>query len=589
MSDMNLNSIPIFFNLVKSCHDGSLLYPSGNPVVTQQYENFLTTYQNYLDSNGQLVILAQAGYIKINDQTLPGNVGRMGSVTWFLAQCLDRNLVRTVLHAKLRIKDVKGWVNLFHRKPMEFLNQDSAAQFLAEAGVQGIEVFHAPAPPLANQFFEPPSPTLDGFVGSDEAVIPSSEYADGFATRPDPEANRLFISDEDKKTLFRTISEYILEGNLKRVAEILTLIRDDLVVPSLEDRQIAFSSYQMVVLSLIEGRQHTSLLTILKSMPKDFLACKEPDLFAIHLETLTAILIFFDKNAHTGGFLQGLNIIANQCLRQTGSFRKMMEEKASELLDLNQLTNILTTRGPEYQPLLKSLLDDHASGLLEPLLKGLFDSADRNIRKKILEVLHRQGPLIYPSLLFKLESAIKQNAPWYVKRNLLTLLSIKPPIDLAPLLLPLYREKNQKMRELTCRCLFQLAEEKAYKLGKIILRDTDETQLGKVLDYVHVGKDPAYAEDVYGVYNRVATNRLKLAAISILGKIGSEQSVEFLGKILDNVSRFGGEKPEMRLAAARALISSKNGKALSYLLKHQRDPDKEIKAHVKNALTRIAP
>ncbi|MDJ0838463.1 MAG: HEAT repeat domain-containing protein [Acidobacteriota bacterium] len=652
-----MDSIPLFFNLIQACYEGTRKFSRGNAAVENYYGRLLATYKEFLDFEGKMQIDVGAGFIKINHNDVAPEVVRQPAVGWFVTQCLDRGIEQIVLNAGMNGQDVRGLVGLFLWDAGYFTGDTVAEKFLKEMGITRVEISQAPGftsepmesgppEPVTAQFKEqageqalqdplleigpahrdhlleigpvhhnresepnpapavqtaPPQPVSMPLVQPDPApaTIDHSSRAPDLPSgprtftldEPQPKRAGLFITEEDYRALYAGIAQAVHDQDLNRVGETLTMIRTDLASPSREDREIAFSSYHVVVRVLIDEGRNRQLFMLLKTLGTDLARCTEADLYALHLDTLVLIIRYFDKKSMTEYYLYGVDIICTQTLRQKGQIRNLLEEQSVALLTMSRLADLLTEKNQELQTMVRALLGKRGAGLLKPLLYALFNSGDRNMRKRLLEVLHMQGPVIYPELLVELQDAITHNQPWYVKRNLLTLLSIKPPKDLVPMLDELLKEEEHpKMRDLVCRCLYQIPHERAYSMGKRILRKADARQQVKLLGYLHVSRDPEYFSTVCRVFENSEVERVRQDALNVMGRMATEEAVDYLEKVVANYSRSKGkgEPSSVRMGAVRAMIASKQPKAMRHLLKHRKDPDKAVRALIQKALDATA-
>jgi len=582
---LNPSSVGQLFNLMKSCHDTVRLFPSGNPSVEDHLERFLSVYKQFLDIDGQLEIRLVGGFIHVNGEAVHNKVMRLPGPAWFVSSAVERHIERLVIRAGLGRDDAKALIDLFVEEAHHFPDGDAAASFLGERGVDGVAI--------NQEDQELVDMTLDELVVTPPTADPSSAPLTipqvapaGF--RPQvPDGRRLFIAEADRAAIYEAMSAHIREGNLDAVAETLTLIRGDLRAPDRDDREVAFSSYHVVIRALIDGRQDASLRVVLPTLRQDLTNCEDEDLAVLHLETLRDMIRFFDENGNTGAFLTGIDLLAYQVLRRSGRVLEEAENALVSLLDMKAIERILRVEDPAHKEIRNSLLGTHGTAVVRPLMTALFESEDRNLRKIILEALHRQGPIIYPVLLHELEGAIRQNKPWYVKRNLVTLLSIKPPVDLVPMLVDLIKEDHPKMRDLLHRCLFQIPDQQAYTIGRAILRAAEGRELSKLMRYLHVSKDPSYGKAVRELYEKETRDATKLDIINVLGRMASKECLAFLEGILAKSGRIGGEPRERRLAAAKALAASGKPEAMEHLFKHQKDSDKEVRAVAQGALNAV--
>lgn len=604
---MEYKSTLAFFNSLKSCFDAISLYPIGNPIVSQQFDNFIKTYQNFLDAEGKVSITFEHNYISFNERSLPPAISDHPSAKWLSIQCLDRKIQTLMFETGITAQDLDRFLELLRMRIEEFPTFETASRILFRRNVQRISI----NPVATDQTFSTLSNPFTKFQAPDRQdqeanmepdLVPAYAFMHGpkdvshevpedaiIKKEIEPEQTQqvqLFISHDEIGTLRNTMLEFIAKDRLKKVAESLNMMRNDLASKDRVVRELAFSSYYVVIEVLIEQRQKKALQAILKSIPADLGACKEADLYKIHLESLMKVIRFYRDQQIWNGLAYGLNVLAHQNLVREPEIHKLVEKELEEFLSLSILERLINNPTPDLQPMLKSLFSKHAIGILNPLLKGLFASQNRNTRKKLLEVLAQMGAVIYPILLQQLEKAIFEDAPWYVKRNLLFLLSARPPVDLAPLLSSLLKDPHPRLNELVYKCVFAINDARAYETGKRLLMTADPKRYPKLFSYLVHGKNPAFGKVLVDMFKKKdLPDEIKLELLNVIGRLDSPETISWLDSILRKSSLFPSKSETMiREGAAKALAGSEHDEARGLLTKYVKDKNERVRAVAKKAL-----
>lgn len=595
-----MSEVSSFFNLLKACHDGLGFYPAGNPVVSQQCHHFIQTAHHLMVGNHLWFALESRGLL-VNgalQESLHGNPVS----TWFVGKMRDRLIQTIIFHRDFALRDVEALAHLLLSPPTQFTSPSIAMHYLNNKGVWRIQV--NVAPPNQVDESEPfnvfgVDQTVTDLTLNDVTVqLPSMDQrlqvmpdADAFAP-PENEREvlpqiqtKLLIPEAEQATLYGVIDSYLEEGNLKRVADTLKLIHQDFSSENREERELSYSSFHVVVCCMLQHHQDERLYLVLKSMNRDLMACQETDLYNIHLNSVCAIVRHYRDKGYRRGLLYGLNLLANQNLRQHLERRRLVDEQLRRILDPDLVEALLNETDPELLSACKVLFYRHGMGLIKPLLEALFVAEDRTVRKRLLEILSNTGTLSYPYLMEELRLAIEDNRPWYIKRNLLTLLSINPPLELASHLPTLYQTNQPKMRDLVVRCLFQIASPEVFGLGKKLLREADRSHAMKILRYLKVYRHRAYARDVMDVFRRFDDDQLRLEAIQVLGKIDSDEAISLLDEIVAGTRVDQGKvQDEHRLAAIRLLGKSKHERARVLLTHHHKDRNRYVREAARQIL-----
>jgi hypothetical protein len=634
---MQKTELAAFFNLLKSSYEALGFYPEGNPAVDQKIENFLKVYGRFLDSEGHLYLGFENGLISLNGEILPHDTQQLPATKWLYKTCVDRKVYSITIDQGIDKKDVGKFLKVMRQDPNVFPSPDAASKLLFRQMVQRIQINPVPSDQTFSSLNMPPglrngsSPSQTGaYVEPDPNIIhhnqtpentqyrggdfrdtqtglgrvnqvnpwetnkPQQHMSGGLApsrrghSEIDLERDRPeFISEREFHQLQATMIDFIRQQKLKKVAAALSMMRKDLTSDQRSDRELAFSSYQVVVRSLIKERQDKPLNSVLRSLLTDLQAIKEEDLYQIHSDTLGYILEYFWESGDLKPFVFGIDILANQNLRQTPTIQKMVDAQLNEYLSLHTMETLFALDG-ELKEAVDHMYRKHGVGLVKPTLRALYDSENRNVRKVALEYLTTMGPIIFPLLINDLKECLMKDEAWYVARNLLTLLSKNPPVELVDLLDDLLTHEQRQIRDLTARCVFFINHPNAVERGNALIHKAKKDQLGKLLGYLSISKEPAFGDALVDRFDDdTLSDRKKVDIIDTIGKLDSPTTVDFLDSLLAKSSVFGKRQPsEIRIAAARALSQSKHAPALGALTKYQRDKQPEVRDMVAKALGR---
>ena len=607
------------FNSLKACYDTTERYPVGNPMVVQIFKTFLTNYKTFLDEDDDFRIDFEPTAVRVNGMPVPHSVLMSESVLWLQQSCMDRKIETLIFESGATLKDLQKFIAVLFHPAKRFSDRETASKMLFRQHVQSIAI-------------NPEN--LDAtFSDLDRISIPRQAFGQGQTTELDPDiiptyefnqepvvqgatpaapysgraptglesfqrtkgsgksagSNKpsssqkvhLFISSEDRDTLLESMNRFIDEGRLKKVAESLTMMRRDMASSEYEVRRLAFSSYHVVVLSLIRRDQLRPLSSILKTLEKDLGACKEPELYRIHFQSLLEILQWMRRQKQFVRMCFALDLLAREQLRQTPEIQTMVKKHLEKTMDLGLIEELMRLEFDEIKPYFKSLFVQHGLAVVNPCLQALFLSEDRSVRKKLLEILMRQGPMIYPMLLKELERTINGDFPWYIKRNLLTIMAKDPPIELLPYLDQLLEERNTRILDLVYRCLFLINDRSAVEKGKALLKKASGSLRTKLFQYVRLSKEPAYARFIAGLYENEPGLKEKIDIINILAQLDSADTIAFFDKILQKTKLFESkEEARLRGEAAKALAASEHAAARTALTKYARDKNEMVRAMV---------
>lgn len=576
-------------HIIKACYDAADRHDGDSAVMARHCRLLLEALDFWLRRDGSLTLRIDPGKVTLNQDTIIKTNQKNHPVVWFEETCKTCHIIEILVLREVTVADLINLIQLFHREAYLFSNHTSASQLLAQAGVHQIQI----NPPSVEDSFTRQVPFSMGrgyFPDQDrEADFHLPEQTPSPATQADLVEN-LFISQDDFQTLRTTMSLLISQGNMTRVADALTLMRNDLRSLDRGDRELAFSSYQVVVNILVEAEQTKALYRVVKAMPFDLRICQEFDLYRIHLGTFTNILQHFVDQLKYRPFLYGLTVLAEQSLRHRDPFKSLLEDHLKSFLTPHLLESMVKTaeRDADLRSRMHILFREHALGIFNTLLTVLFETKERRLRKVILETLHHMGTIIFPDVLNELDQAIQENKPWYVKRNLLLLLSPKPPTTLVPKLLHLdQHETSKRVLALVYKCTYRIEERQAFELGyDLINRNlTNEAALLELLPLVGEGGLNEYTPLLIDIAESHQYATVRLAAIATLGHIDSPVSQDYLKSILSKTSFFKKRSSSQRRITAMQALAG-HPEHMTFLANFIQDKDEKVRQACREVLSR---
>ncbi|HJW73197.1 MAG TPA: HEAT repeat domain-containing protein [Geothrix sp.] len=237
----------------------------------------------------------------------------------------------------------------------------------------------------------------------------------------------------------------------------------------------------------------------------------------------------------------------------------------------------------EVYPYFEFLGDPMARHLVERLA----DESDRTRRGRIVECLRALNQVAIPPLMEALGSPT-----WYLVRNALTLLSDLGDAGSLPAIVPLLRHAEPRVRRTAVRTLWKLGGPEAEPHLLARMKDTDGGTLQEILFVLGQLKSenslPAVMEMAQ---DKRVVESLRLQALDTLAHIASPKAIGVLQECLRRRSFFGGgESPEVRFAAAKALMALGTGEAEATLRKVvEADPRGEERESLRRILAAGRP
>lgn len=187
---------------------------------------------------------------------------------------------------------------------------------------------------------------------------------------------------------------------------------------------------------------------------------------------------------------------------------------------------------------------------VDPLLDVLEHATDRSVRARSLRLLASIGEPVAPAAAARLE-----NAPWFVQRNLLTLLRTLNVWPAGFSAVPYARHPDLRLRREAYRLLLEFSEHRA----SAIIRGVDDESPEIVTLVLRAAVDSCPPEALRTVERFLADSRrpaeLRAIAVRALGRDGGAQTVPRLLDLAGTRRHFFGWRIETKSPVALAAVS----------------------------------
>ncbi|MBI3132751.1 MAG: HEAT repeat domain-containing protein [Acidobacteria bacterium] len=191
--------------------------------------------------------------------------------------------------------------------------------------------------------------------------------------------------------------------------------------------------------------------------------------------------------------------------------------------------------------------------MVRHLIQALGKEPDRGRRGRLMDALRTFGPLSLQHLRESLASPI----PWFLARNLLTLLSEVGDAGALTEVLPLLRAKEVRVRRASVRAAWKLGGPAAEPHLLAMLKEADpETQLEIIFGLGQMRSETAVPTLLDLLQERRTPEAIRLKTLETLAFIQSSRCVQPLMDLIRKKGFFSGsETPAIRMGAARALAA----------------------------------
>ena len=486
-----------------------------NLALVQAFRDWLEERDSrYVRLEGQLVI--------VDSHFLPADLATFPQVLWFSRICRTRKINQIAFWSGIETADLNTLVALLCKEKQVFRDNTVAQQILQNAGIHNIKIN---APSYEDSFAGPMAFDLDSSISQADHLPPVG--------REPVVSSRENRHDGDSLTEF--VSGMIETGQLPVVANLMTRVRRKLQSSDPQIRKDAFCDYQIIVAQLIKGECHRALYAVVKSIPEDLRRCTHADCYALHLDTFDDLISYFCRCFDFRPALFGLAQIASEKERLQGDMRMFCDEKLQILQQPTFVASVFKTAEtkPHLGPYIQGLFGTKIEPIAPHLLRALYATTDGHQRKLILDAFMAAGPTIHGQVLRELGNALDSGKPWYVKRNLLTILANEPPLGLKPLLWKMkVRETEPKLLDLVYRCPADDERSGMCKLGVALLNVEEPSQLIRFMGAAGSSGQTAYVAPLVQIFKKHPEMRVRKEALSALGRIGDESATAFLKEVL---------------------------------------------------------
>lgn len=319
-------------------------------------------------------------------------------------------------------------------------------------------------------------------------------------------ASEEFVPDDYQKKLNYIIAaDQIPRLNMEEVSDLLK---------TLENRSVE-SSIGQILLNLIREGVETP---------------EERDLL---LQNLSDMFGFFLQTGDYGQLIMMIDQMSDGTFPVEIQYRLRDEYGRREFLD--EILDGLTIWGkPRYEDI-RTLIKKISGQFIEAILDRLAEEKNMSLRRFYMDSLIDLGPVTRVPIVNRL-----YDKRWYFLRNLLIILSAQNDQSVVPLIQPLLRSEDPRLRHEALKSLVRFRDPQA---EKIVLEDLDnqnhELQSAAIQLAEHC-KAPAIAARLIkmvttGGFTQVEYER-KRTIVHALGEIGRAEVLPELAKILSSWS-----------------------------------------------------
>jgi len=249
----------------------------------------------------------------------------------------------------------------------------------------------------------------------------------------------------------------------------------------------------------------------------------------------------FEYSLKTGDYqkvLQQLENLNNELL--PANIRYYLREYYCQRKFLDEIINGLKTWGkPRYHDI-QSMITIIGISFIEPLLDALATEDSLSLRRFIMDRLVEMGSKTHTPIASRLD-----DNRWFVLRNLIVILKAHEDPAVIPMLRPLSRHPNQKVRQ---EAIGALISHNDHSAEQQLIHDLDSNDHQTLLSAVHLSEKSSSVEigkKLLQLLTKLGWTHdevdIKISVIHSLGEQHLSDSIPELAKILGSSSFFHGK------------------------------------------------
>jgi len=567
--------------ILKSCAELVSLYPRNNPALERNLDSLVQRVAEILGEEPHFTIVFDNDTIVIRDKPITNNQFKRPQAQWMLNLASKNQIGELTFFAGVGPDDLYHLGKILHEASQKRVGWREL-QETCEKECRGTLKFAPPGgnpnEPIGQQ--EP--------KGQPETLQPGpKDHSFKGNLKPTQEANehRLFtLSEEDKRTLAQYVQMQLRKGNKGQLFQNLNEMIQDMNTFDQESSYLGCNSLKISIETLINvgeveilHKLHEELYAFLPGVPRD-------DIFSQIIEIQVQTLRYLRFRQLLSPYLAGLEHLAQLIQFQKSERRTHLVKALNQLMD-TKMTGFLLSIGTQDHPLKErsqSLFKRYCREMATPLFRLLFNSENRAERKLILAQLTQAGEAIQPLLLEHLKLAIKQNSPWYVKRNLLFLLCKFPTNELAAYIDDLKNEKHPRLREQLMQACLRLKSPKTVEYGTRVVSEMTVESIQSLLPIISQFENKAYDQVLIQKFHETQEEALQIKLMRTLQALDTTRTRAFFQDILSAKKvmslRYSGP---LRSEAAKSLYRSAGRSIFQAFIPFKDDREPEVRHYAR--------
>lgn len=262
------------------------------------------------------------------------------------------------------------------------------------------------------------------------------------------------------------------------------------------------------------------------------------------------ILIDILKNQTEHMLWTGQYELIQQAIEVVESIKDRFPKMSLDILEhyyssdfILQLVKSFRTLGKEKRKEISEICNYYNEKIIPYLIDALAEEDSMSIRRFLIDLLKQFGKNIVPEIIKRLD-----DERWFVKRNMLYLLSETDCSEVIEYIRPCCRDENSKVNIVALKCLLNMGDSYAIEIIKEYLRSNVREKIEQSIVLSGSYKIKEVVDDLVKLLRKKAFSIVdlenKIPVIKALGEIGDPQAIDALRELISIKSLFFGEVVE---------------------------------------------
>jgi hypothetical protein len=585
-------------SLLKTSAEVAVIYPRQNPTVGAKLDQLhKKIVQMRFEKGGELALEWHSKGISINGQNITNVQLSRPQSQYFLTIHRNTNCLGLIFKKdpeKNQLYELGKWLHKATQLKLTFDEfQTALAPFIADT------ILLIPPGGFANTPAQPgpSSATNEAPPASASEHMPELENSNldqsfkGLLKPSVPNVqDRLFeMTNSEKIMLSQNVGEWVQRQEFDRI---LAAAEEFLNGLSGMDPGAALMSAKKLHFFILQVDQANSaeiIVALFRTIDRALGTFPRDEIFEQALHAWRILMKSLRRQNQLGTFIEGMVNLLQLIRLQKAHRQELMTQTLNALLDhkLMEFFLELAHAGKPISSQIQNFFLTFHKELIRPLLQVLYFSQQQSVRRQALSLLVKTGKEISPIVITDLDKAMQQRTPWYVKRNLLTLLIKFPHPDLAKYVRALAEDPDERVQEQLLLAMMTLKSPATVEMAMAKLTQQPMEMAQKSLKIAARCSNGLYEPFFSRLFFQVEDLEFQKEILVAMGRFHTKGATEFLYQVISEKKLLSYRFPkELRVLATKSLSENLHASAVHLLYNLRNNKEEEIQFFAKRRLAK---